>query len=70
MDGTSQARYFVSRLIPAHKDPPYEQETRFPQLRSLSTEQRARLKSSFIHFDDLSYCKWMRSLKLVPPEPS
>ncbi|KAK1316828.1 hypothetical protein QJS10_CPA05g00081 [Acorus calamus] len=67
LEGSSQARYFVSRLIPAHKDPPYEQETRFPQLRSLSTEQRARLKSSFIHFDDLSYCEWMCSLKLVPP---
>uniref|UniRef100_A0A803N8G5 Protein transport protein SEC23 n=1 Tax=Chenopodium quinoa TaxID=63459 RepID=A0A803N8G5_CHEQI len=24
-EGTSQARYFVSRLIPAHKDPAYEQ---------------------------------------------
>ncbi|KAJ0112039.1 hypothetical protein Patl1_00778 [Pistacia atlantica] len=24
-EGSSQARYFVSRLIPAHKDPPYEQ---------------------------------------------
>ncbi|XP_077240522.1 sec23/Sec24 protein transport family protein [Tasmannia lanceolata] len=69
-EGSSQARYFVSRLIPAHKDPPYEQEARFPQLRSLTTEQRARLKSSFIQFDDLSFCEWMRSLKLVPPEPS
>ncbi|KAG9459972.1 hypothetical protein H6P81_004480 [Aristolochia fimbriata] len=69
-EGSSQARYFVSRLIPAHKDPPYEQEARFPQLRTLSTEQRARLKSSFIHFDDFSFCEWMRSLKLVPPEPN
>lgn len=24
-EGSSLARYFVSRLIPAHKDPPYEQ---------------------------------------------
>ncbi|KAK9139043.1 hypothetical protein Scep_008724 [Stephania cephalantha] len=69
-EGSSQARYFVSRLIPAHKDPPYEQEARFPQLRSLTAEQRTKLKSSFIHFDDPSYCEWMRSLKLVPPEPS
>ncbi|XP_021846950.1 protein transport protein SEC23 A [Spinacia oleracea] len=69
-EGTSQARYFVSRLIPAHKDPAYEQEARFPQLRTLNTEQRAKLKSSFIHFDDPSFCEWMRSLKLVPPEPS
>ncbi|KAG6573611.1 hypothetical protein SDJN03_27498, partial [Cucurbita argyrosperma subsp. sororia] len=43
-EGSSQARYFVSRLIPAHKDPPYEQEARFPQLRTLSTEQRTKLK--------------------------
>ncbi|KAK6941157.1 Sec23/Sec24, helical domain [Dillenia turbinata] len=68
-EGSSQARYFVSRLIPAHKDPPYEQEARFPQLRSLTTEQRAKLKSSFLHFDDPSFCEWMRSLKVVPPEP-
>ncbi|KAJ7973149.1 Protein transport protein SEC23 [Quillaja saponaria] len=69
-EGSSQARYFVSRLIPAHKDPPYEQEARFPQLRSLTVEQRMKLKSSFLHFDDPSFCEWMRSLKVVPPEPS
>ncbi|KAK3160752.1 hypothetical protein QOZ80_1BG0063990 [Eleusine coracana subsp. coracana] len=69
-EGSSQARYFVSRLIPAHKDPTYEQESRFPQLRTLTPEQRVRLKSSFINFDDHSFCEWMRSLKLVPPEPS
>lgn len=69
-EGSSQARYFVSRLIPAHKDPPYEQEARFPQLRTLTADKRARLKSSFLHFDDHSFCEWMRSLKLVPPEPS
>ncbi|KAE8671237.1 Sec23/Sec24 protein transport family protein isoform 3 [Hibiscus syriacus] len=68
-EGSSQARYFVSRLIPAHKDPPYEQEARFPQLRTLTTEQRTKLKSSFIHFDDPSFCVWIRGLKVVPPEP-
>lgn len=69
-EGSSQARYFVSRLIPAHKDPPYEQEARFPQLRTLSSEQRTKLKSSFIHFDEPSFCEWMRSLKVLAPEPS
>ncbi|XP_014495943.1 protein transport protein SEC23 [Vigna radiata var. radiata] len=69
-EGSSQARYFVSRLIPAHKDPPYEQEARFPQLRSLTSEQRTKLKASFVHFDDPSFCEWMRSLKVVPPQPS
>ncbi|KAL7082106.1 hypothetical protein ACP275_14G080000 [Erythranthe tilingii] len=68
-EGSSQARYFVSRLIPAHKDPPYEQEARFPQLRTLNAEQRTKLKSSFIHFDDPSFCEWMRTLKVSPPEP-
>ncbi|KAE9615909.1 hypothetical protein Lal_00017454 [Lupinus albus] len=68
-EGSSQARYFVSRLIPAHKDPPYEQEARFPQLRSLTQEKRTKLKSSFVHFDDPSFCEWMRSLRVVPPEP-
>ncbi|GAB2227509.1 hypothetical protein Droror1_Dr00009331 [Drosera rotundifolia] len=67
-EGSSQARYFVSRLIPAHKDPPYEQETRFPQLRSLTVEQRTKLKSSFLPLDEPSFCEWMHSLKLVPPE--
>lgn len=69
-EGSSQARYLGSRLIPAHKDPPYEQEARFPQLRSLTPEQRGKLKSSFLHVDDMSFCEWMRSMKLVPPEPS
>ncbi|KAK6155330.1 hypothetical protein DH2020_009578 [Rehmannia glutinosa] len=69
-EGSSQARYFVSRLIPAHKDPPYEQEARFPQLRTLTADQRTKLKSSFIHFDDPSFCEWMRNLKVLPPEPS
>ncbi|KAF5462326.1 hypothetical protein F2P56_018345 [Juglans regia] len=69
-EGSSQARYFVSRLIPAHKDPPYEQEARFPQLQTLTTEKRMKLKSSFLHFDEPSFCEWMRSLKVVPPEPS
>nr|AAK59590.1 putative protein transport factor [Arabidopsis thaliana] len=68
-EGSSQARYFVCRLIPAHKDPPYEQEARFPQIRTLTTEQRMKLKSSFIEFDEASFCEWMRSLKVVPPEP-
>ncbi|KAF8387604.1 hypothetical protein HHK36_026257 [Tetracentron sinense] len=57
-EGSSQARYFVSRLIPAHRDPPYEQEARFPQLRSLTTEQRAKLKNSFLHFDDPSFLEF------------
>ncbi|KAL5981692.1 Protein transport protein Sec23A [Asimina triloba] len=98
-EGSSEARYILSRLIPAHKDLPYEQtvrtesppvnelaiqmfvkkfsaivgklnEARFPQLRSLTAEQRAKLKNSFLSFDDFSYCEWMRSLKLVPPEPT
>lgn len=68
-EGTSQARYLQARLIPAHKDPPYEQEARFPQLRTLKPEQRAKLKSKFYHVDDLSFCEWMRTLKLVPSEP-
>ncbi|KAG6551723.1 hypothetical protein Mapa_006812 [Marchantia paleacea] len=69
-EASSQSRYLKSRLVPAHKDPPYEQEARFPQLRSLRPDQRGRLKSSLIPTDDLSFCEWMRSLKLVPPEPS
>ncbi|KAL8513351.1 hypothetical protein ACS0TY_012712 [Phlomoides rotata] len=69
-EGSSQARYFVSRLIPAHKDPPYEQEARFPQLRTLSADQRTKLKSSFLHFDDPSFCEWMRNLKVLPPQPT
>ncbi|XP_010522855.1 PREDICTED: protein transport protein SEC23 [Tarenaya hassleriana] len=68
-EGSSPARYFVCRLIPAHKDPPYEQEARFPQIRRLTGEQRTKLKSSFINFDDPSFCEWIRSLKVVPPEP-
>lgn len=45
------------------------QEARFPQVRRLTGEQRRKLKSSFIEFDEESFCEWMRSLKVVPPEP-
>lgn len=45
------------------------QEARFPQLRTLTIEDRAKLKSSFVHFDEPSFCEWMRSLKVLPPEP-
>ncbi|PSR94690.1 Protein transport protein like [Actinidia chinensis var. chinensis] len=45
-------------------------EARFPQLKTLTTDQRAKLKSSFLHFDDPSFCEWMRRLKVLPPEPS
>lgn len=66
-EGSSLARYMQSRLIPGHKDPPYEQEIRFPQLQSLTSEQRLKLSQSVIHTDDLSFFEYMRKLKLVPP---
>lgn len=46
------------------------QEARFPQLRTLSADERIKLKSSFVHFDDPSFCEWMRNLRVLPPEPS
>ncbi|KAK9950737.1 hypothetical protein M0R45_006209 [Rubus argutus] len=55
---------------PAYKDPPYEHEARFPHLRTLTIEQWTKLKSSFISFDDPSFCERVRSLRLVPPETS
>ncbi|XP_002968157.2 protein transport protein SEC23 [Selaginella moellendorffii] len=63
-EGSSQARYLQARLIPAHDDPPYEQESRFPQLRELTQEQRARLKVKFVKTDEPSLTVWMKSLKL------
>ncbi|XP_022733225.1 proline--tRNA ligase, cytoplasmic-like isoform X5 [Durio zibethinus] len=67
-EGSSESRYFVSRLIPAHKDPPYKQEANFHSSKHLTTEQWTKLKSSFVHFDDPSFCEWIRNLKVVPPE--
>eukprot|EP00271_Cylindrocystis_brebissonii_P009343 TRINITY_DN24108_c0_g1_i1.p1 TRINITY_DN24108_c0_g1~~TRINITY_DN24108_c0_g1_i1.p1 ORF type:complete len:952 (-),score=173.17 TRINITY_DN24108_c0_g1_i1:617-3472(-) len=66
---TSAARYLMARLIPAHKDTPSEQETRFPPLRELSPEDRFKLKAKLLPTDEPSFCEWMKSLRLVPPEP-
>lgn len=67
-EGSSPARYLQSRLIPAHKDAPYEQEARFPHLKQLSAESRANLRNKFFATDDLSFCEWMRGLKIVPTD--
>ncbi|GAQ89659.1 Vesicle coat complex COPII [Klebsormidium nitens] len=67
-EGSSPARYLVARLIPGHKDAPYEQETRFPQIKQLSAEARASLRNKLLATDDLSFCEWMRQLRVVPTD--
>eukprot|EP00850_Spirogloea_muscicola_P015664 SM000122S25771 [mRNA] locus=s122:246584:251015:+ [translate_table: standard] len=67
-EGSSQARYVMARLIPAHKDPPYEQEAHFPQLRTLTPMQRAQLKSKFLPTDARSLSEWMKHLRLSRPQ--
>ncbi|GBG67818.1 hypothetical protein CBR_g939 [Chara braunii] len=67
-EADSKARYLLARLVPAHKDSPFEQDAWFPKLRTLQPEQRAKLKTKFFHTDDPSFFEYLKSLKLMPPE--
>jgi hypothetical protein len=66
-EGSSQARYMVSRLMPLHRDAPHEQDVMFPPIRSLSPNERKALTESFLPTDDFSFSGWMRQLGLAAP---
>ena len=66
-EGSSQARYMVSRLMPLHRDAPHEQDAMFPPVRSLSPNERKALMESFLPTDDFSFFGWMRQLGLAAP---
>lgn len=65
--GTSAARYMVSRLVPLHRDAPHEQDARFPPIRLLSPNERKALMDTFLPTEEPSFVLWMRELGLVAP---
>lgn len=65
--GSSAARYMVSRLVPLHRDAPHEQDARFPPIRLLSPNQRKALMETFLPTEEPSFVLWMRELGLAAP---
>lgn len=65
--GSSPARYMVSRLVPLHRDAPHEQDARFPPIRLLSTNERKALMDTFLPTEEPSFILWMRELGLAAP---
>ena len=64
-EGSSQARYLVARLTPAHKDFPEEQVESFPQLAELSPAALKALQDKLLFTDDPSYREYMLSQGLA-----
>jgi hypothetical protein len=65
--GSSAARYMVSRLVPLHRDAPHEQDARFPPIRLLSPNERKALTDTFLPTEEPSFVLWMRELGLAAP---
>lgn len=45
------------------------QELRFPPLREMLPDERARLKAKKLPAPEESFCEWLRRLSLVAPDP-
>lgn len=61
-EGSSAARWLSSRLIPSHKDSRQWQELTFPQLQSLTAEQRTELEAKFLPTDEQSFVQYYAKL--------
>lgn len=69
MQGSSNARYVASRLIPAHRDSTEEQEAQVPVLGMLTEEQLANMLSRQLPTEEASLLQWCRSVGVEPPPP-
>ena len=59
-EGSSMARFVISRLCPSHHDTPEEQLASFPALHDLSVEARSALSKKLIRTDTASFRNWLR----------
>ena len=59
-EGSSMARFVISRLCPSHHDTPEEQLSSFPALNHLSLEERSALSQKFTRTDSPSFKTWLR----------
>jgi hypothetical protein len=64
IEGSSQARYVVSRLAPGHVDSEHEQNVWFPPIAAMAPEARKKLMASFLPTEEPSFALWMRGLGL------
>ena len=69
MQGSSNARFVASRLIPMHRDSPEEQEAQLPVLAFLTPEQLLALIGKQLPTEEPSLLQWTRSLGVEPPLP-
>ena len=69
LQGSSNARYVASRLIPAHRDSTEEQEAQVPVLGVLTEEQLAAMLSRQLPTEETSLLQWCRSVGVEPPPP-
>ena len=69
LQGSSNARYVASRLIPAHCDSTEEQEAQVPVLGALTEEQLAAMLSRQLLTEEASLLQWCRSVGVEPPPP-
>jgi len=60
-EASSQARYLIARLTPAHKDFPEEQCESFPQLAELAPAALKALQDKLMFTDDPSYREYLAS---------
>ena len=61
-EGSSMARFVISRLCPSHQDLPEEQLASFPALHGLSPEDRTALSQKFVRTDTASFRSWLRRI--------
>jgi len=61
-EGSSMARFFISRLIPSHKDPIDRQLETFPELRLLPPQELACFCSKFPQTDEQSFFHYYWSI--------
>jgi len=61
-EGSSMARYIVSRLNPLHHDNPGEQLLSFPMLQGLDLETRTDISKKFLRTDVPSFKTWLRAV--------
>lgn len=69
LQGSSNARYVASRLIPAHRDGTEEQEAQVPVLGALTEEQLAAMLSRQLPTEEASLLQWCRLVGVEPPPP-
>jgi hypothetical protein len=66
-EGSSAARYMVSRLAPLHRESTHEQDARFPPARLMTPEERSATIAALPPTEEPSFVGWMRELGLAAP---